>query len=246
MRFIGVIILLLVVGSCGVDDSADDGNEIDEGPSTAEEWDLNKWEIPRFLGLYMSGEPVRRISKFRSGVGHDYSDDFEECRSMKHYFDVPESTEVYSPLAGKVIWLSGEWTGVKVMIRSSDYPAFLIELFHMDLEKPLAVGDEVGKGQLLGYHSSANTSSDIAIMLQTNEDGPVSNDLPRSNGTRLISYFDCLEDDAFEELQASFNGKAKRTDYILSKETRDAEIFDCDRDWSLGGEREYYWVYDLP
>ena len=31
-------------------------------------------------------DKIDKISKFRSGIGHDYWDDFENCRSMKHYF----------------------------------------------------------------------------------------------------------------------------------------------------------------
>jgi len=35
---------------------------------------------------YFPTDLVQRVSRFRSGFGHDYSDDFEDCRSMKHYF----------------------------------------------------------------------------------------------------------------------------------------------------------------
>ncbi|GAI87611.1 unnamed protein product [marine sediment metagenome] len=50
---------------------------------------------------------------FRSGIGHDYSNDFESCRSMNHYFNpkfngsVDWSTvQIFSPVSGTVskIW----------------------------------------------------------------------------------------------------------------------------------------------
>lgn len=35
---------------------------------------------------YIELDKIDRVSKFRSGIGHDYRDDAESCRSMKHYF----------------------------------------------------------------------------------------------------------------------------------------------------------------
>ena len=44
--------------------------------------------IPKFVDCdYLDLDKINKISKFRSGMGHDYSDDFESCRSMKHYFN---------------------------------------------------------------------------------------------------------------------------------------------------------------
>lgn len=53
--------------------------------------DVDSNGIPRFVQTdYIELAKIDRISRFRSGEGHDYSDNFESCRSMKHYsyFDV--------------------------------------------------------------------------------------------------------------------------------------------------------------
>ena len=42
--------------------------------------------VPRFAtAFYFDLAHVERISRFRSGIGHDFSDTYETCRSMKHY-----------------------------------------------------------------------------------------------------------------------------------------------------------------
>lgn len=221
---------------------SDEEPEPEETEENNEVWKLSEKGVPQFLIEYVPLEAVNRISKFRSGVGHDYSDDFESCRSMKHYFDVPEGTEVLSPLQGEVIWMQKEWAGYKLAIRSKEYPAFVIEIFHVTLKDILEVGAIVDAGQVLGFHASANTASDIAIMVQTDMDGPNENTLPRSNGIKLLSYFECITEQAFDSYQSNFRTGSLRGDFIISKETRDAESFDCDTDWQFGNERPEYWI----
>ena len=51
------------------------------------DYDVDLNGIPQFVSTnVMDLVNISQISKFRSGAGHDYSDDFESCRSMKHYF----------------------------------------------------------------------------------------------------------------------------------------------------------------
>ena len=50
-------------------------------------YDLSKG-IPQIIDNdWINLDKIAQISKFRSGAGHDYSDDFERNRSMKHYFN---------------------------------------------------------------------------------------------------------------------------------------------------------------
>ena len=42
---------------------------------------------------YLDLDAIWRISRFRSVVGHDYSDESESCRSMKHYFEPFDSLD---------------------------------------------------------------------------------------------------------------------------------------------------------
>ena len=65
-------------------------------------------EFPKFVKVnYIELDKIARISKFRSGAGHDYSDDFESCCSMKHYYAPYDSLvwndiKIYSPVSVKL------------------------------------------------------------------------------------------------------------------------------------------------
>ncbi|MBN1892948.1 hypothetical protein JW906_00555 [bacterium] len=96
--------------------------------------------LPRFVHVNFI-EPARmeRISRFRSSVGHDYSDDFEHCRSMKHYF-MPDGSgdwsevRVYAPVDGFVSLFFDEWIGgTQIWLTSSEYPDFEFDMFHVHL-----------------------------------------------------------------------------------------------------------------
>ena len=222
---------------------ADDGKPPAEKKNDESTYDVDANGIPKFLSSYISIEQVKRVSKFRSGVGHDYSDDFETCRSMKHYFDVEAGTKVFSPLMGKVAFIRKEWAGHKITITSGEYPAFMVEIFHLELEKPdLKVGDEVPEGTLLGKHISNSTSSDIAIMVQTPHNGPVNDSLPRTNGIKLVSYFDALKESEFQKFNSRHSEILVPDSFIITKNVRDAEHFNCDTDWKFGGDRQHYWI----
>lgn len=185
-------------------------------------YDLNSNGIPRFVESdYIELAKIERISRFRSGVGHDYSDGFESCRSMKHYFQ-PSNTvnwasiQIRSPVAGTVSRLDQERLaggGTQVRIKSRDFPAFCFILFHVRTNGPVSVGDFVSAGQLLGTHVGTQSTSDIAVGVST------------PAGWRLLSYFDVMTDSLFATYQA--RGINSRIDVIISKEARDADPLTC-------------------
>ena len=171
---------------------------------------------------------------FRSGIGHDYSDDFESCRSMKHYFN-PKSNgsvdwstvQIFSPVSGTVPQIWEGWAGTTVQIKSEEYPAFYFIIFHVNLTNPLNVGDLVTAGQQLG--TQAQTASDIAVEVST------------PSGWKLVSYFDVMTDSLFQNYQA--RGLSSRDDAIISKEARDADPLTCDGDqFTDSGNLENYVV----
>ncbi|TRZ90870.1 MAG: hypothetical protein D4R84_15485, partial [Rhodocyclaceae bacterium] len=54
--------------------------------------DLDGLGVPKFVATnYIDISKIFQLSKFRSSAGHDYSDDLEKCRSMKHYFMRPDA-----------------------------------------------------------------------------------------------------------------------------------------------------------
>jgi hypothetical protein len=87
-------------------------------------YDVDKNGVPKFMGAdYIDLSSIVKISKFRSAAGHDFSDSFESCRSMKHYFwpaggDPGEehdpswtTVEIYSPCDGTISCVWEEWAG---------------------------------------------------------------------------------------------------------------------------------------
>ncbi|MCX6223550.1 MAG: hypothetical protein NTV01_02140, partial [Bacteroidia bacterium] len=85
-------------------------------------WDIDKYPPPKVvIANYIDLTNIWRISKYRSSIGHDYSDYTEHCRSMKHYFEPLESADwstvkIYSPVTGEVVRVTQEWTGTKLEI----------------------------------------------------------------------------------------------------------------------------------
>ena len=171
--------------------------------------------IPRFVSVdYIDLTKISRITKFRSGEGHDYSDDFEKNRSMKHYYmpkeDIDWTTvQITAPVTGKIIRIDEEWAGTKVEIQSEEYPSLSFALFHIKLLKPLKNGDTVKAGQILGHHIGKQTFSDIAVTMNTEK------------GRQLLSYFDVMTDSLFSAYQE--RGLKLREDAIISKEARDRD-----------------------
>jgi hypothetical protein len=186
------------------------------------QWTTYDWDTlgtPMFVDTdYIELVKIDRISMFRSGEGHDYSDDFESCRSMKHYYVpesavVPTSIVITSPVDGVVTGYINEDAGVQVGIESNAYPGIIFIAFHVDLVTPLNPGDAVTKGQALGTHNGGVVSSDIAVGIAS------------TTGWRLVSFLDTMTNGLFAAYQA--RGMTVRSDGIISKAARDADPLTC-------------------
>ena len=218
LRLVVLLNILLAISLTACNDK-DNGNG-SNGSGGSDTYDVDANGIPQFAGVdYIELDKIDQISKFRSGIGHDYSDNFESCRSMKHYFQpnsiVDWSTvQIFSPANGTVSKIYEEWAGTQVQIKSEEYPAFFFIIFHVNLTNPLNVGDLVTAGQQLGTHIGSQTMSDIAVGVST------------PNGWKLVSYFDIITDSVFQDYQA--HGLSSQDDAIISKEARDADPLTCD------------------
>jgi hypothetical protein len=179
---------------------------------------------PRFTkALYLDLADIERISRFRSGVGHDFSDAFESCRSMKHYVCMTGcsggpvdwlSIALRSPVDGTIVALESEQTfGTQVRIAVQGHEGWIVRIFHVTPELGLAVGSSVVAGQLLGHHASNDTMSDIAV------------EHFGGGGARRVSWFDTMDD----ALLAAFAARgATRDQLVISKEARDADPLGCE------------------
>lgn len=186
----------------------------------AASYDLATLGPPQVLTAnYIDLSKIERISRFRSAIGHSYTDGSETCRSMKHYFQ-PKLTvnwtgvEIFAPVTGTV-WLlaSDGGMGFRVMLRPRDLAALQIALFHVNLDPGIVVNSWVQAGERIGTHASSRTMSDIAMSIG-----------PKEGGT-LISYFETMTDEVFAHYQA--RGVASRQAAIITKEERDNDPVPC-------------------
>jgi hypothetical protein len=199
-------------------------------------WDLDAQGVPRFIAHdYIDLAGIMRISRFRSGEGHDYSDEVERCRSMKHYF-VPRFTSidastisVSSPVTGTVIRVRQEWAGIQVEIQASDYSAFSIILFHVNATIPIQEGMPLLAGQRLGTHIGNQTSSDVAIAVDSIQ------------GRRYVSWFQAVTDGLMAGYAA--RGVLSREAAIISQAERDASPLTCTGEAFSGPGALPNWVH---
>jgi len=168
---------------------------------------------------------IERISRFRSGIGHDYGDSSEHCRSMKHYLcptgcsgaHEPAWTEleVRSPVDGTIERTLAEQTyGTQIVISVREHPELWVKLFHVAPDGDVTVGASVTAGQRLGHHATDMTMSDVAVERHLRD------------GFQHVSFFELLSDAAFAELIA--RGVPSREALQISAAERDADPLTCD------------------
>jgi hypothetical protein len=198
-------------------------------------WDIDKNGVPNFVTTdYIESAKIGRVSKYRSSIGHDYSDSLEHCRSMKHYFEPLgainwATVNIFSPVRGIVTRTLWEWAGLQIEIQSKEYPAFRFIIFHLNTPVARTVGDTLQAGQPLGTHIGSQTMSDIAVIV---------ND-PARRG-RLVSYFEVMTDSLFRTYIS--RGVGARADMIIPKEVRDANPLTCVADSFVTTDTLANWV----
>jgi hypothetical protein len=190
--------------------------------------------LPQFMRTnYVELDKIASLSRFRSSAGHDNSDDFESCRSMKHYF-MPKSgldaeqIRIFSPVNGMLYQIQPDGGGVQVRIKADEQPGFYFRLYHVVITNALRPGDRLSAGQAIGHAYSGTTATDIEV------------DVNATNGWRLVSYFDVMTDSLFSNYQA--RGVASRTNLIITKEQRDADPLTCDGQTFLTNGTLASWV----
>lgn len=169
-------IVFIIFMSCNPSDTADTADPPEEQEDNTV-YDINTKGTPKFVSTdYIELDKISRISMFRSSFGHSYSDHFEDCRSMKHYFKPDNSLDwskvkIYAPIDGTVSRIDSDRDGSQFHITSEEYPAFTVILFHVNLTGTWQVGDRVTEGNQLGTHIGTQTMSDIAVSVNTPGDG---------------------------------------------------------------------------
>lgn len=199
-------------------------------------WDLAANGTPRIAtALHLDLAQVDRMTRLRSGFGHDYSQGTDEaCRSLKHYFvfrrDVDwANVTVRAPASGVLVNVSTESNGLgaQVWLAPSDAPAFRFIHFHVVLDDGIAQGSRVASGQRIGRHVGNQTADDLAVLVNT------------PDGVRFLSYGDVLTDDAFAPFAAR---NVTRADLAIPREWRDAHPMTCDGERFTGGDTSRDWL----
>lgn len=245
-----LLVLPLLLGSCGEAGPLTTGPDEEKppitgtpntpgtptSPSDASVWDLDAKGLPKLVTAdYIELGRVQRISLFRSAQGHDYSDDVEKCRSMKHYFvprDLSSSptVKIFAPFSGEVVRVVEEWAGSQVQIRSDSIGAFTAILFHVKLDQPLQVGTKLKAGAQIGTHIGSMTYSDIAVEVRT------------PTKRRFVSYVQMLNDAVWSGYAAK---GLTRDALVLTKEQRDADPLTCNGETFTSTGSLKQWV-DIP
>ena len=187
--------------------------------SSSQTYDVDALGVPQIAGAdYIDLAAVGRVSLFRSAEGHDYHDDFESCRSMKHYVEpragVDWSTvRIFAPVQGAIELTRADFVGLQLVIRSTANPAFTFIIFHVNPSISVAPGTAVALGQQIGTHIGSQTQSDIAVGVQT------------PKGYKLVSWFDVMSESVFSGYAA--RGVASRASAVISRTARDADPLSC-------------------
>ncbi len=217
-------------------------------------YDVETEGIPKFVDAHFTElDKIEYIKRFRSGYGVEFSDDFEECRVMKHLYTpfdeywVDKEVKIYSPVNGTITRLgytilnsSGTWGEYQsdiatiIKIQPSEYKAFTVIISVVDIrDMGLYRGLQIYEGQHIGYACMRYVNKVTKL--------PAFNIAVEVNmcpsGTKILSYFDVITDDVFQAYKD--RGATSQNEFIISKEERDKDPLTCVFDPEMG-----YCIYD--
>jgi hypothetical protein len=212
--------------------------------------DLDGDGITKFVTTnVINPSQIDDISLFRSSAGHDFSDDFESCRSMKHYFEPTSKTNntntITAPARLKVVEMNSEEgggfeddgvTNQFLGLALISNPAYKIELFHVDVDPDLnlELGDIIEEGVLIGHGRLVRVNSGEApgTSPSTSNDFDISVTANVSGGLKRISYFDVISDAILADMDTWADTHTNRTwaraDFQYSEAARDADPLTCE------------------
>lgn len=173
---------------------------------------------------FINLDNVSRISKFRSGYGHDFSyGTGETCRSMKHYFDIkkdvnPRSVRYFAPINGTITDIRQTTNEYGILesqfsIRSDENKNYFFRFFHVALNPEFKNGTRVNAGDTLGTIGHPQAHGEIAVEER------------RGRQTILHSWFDIIDTELSHEYA---DRGVNKENIIIPKETRDANPLVCD------------------
>jgi hypothetical protein len=195
--------------------------------------DFNANGLPQFIVAdFVDLSKIESVSRFRSNYGIDYNDGFEHCRSMIHYFRpfsgvAWTSLQIMSPVSGTIERVIANGIGGEVHIRPDALPAAIVILQNIK-DSPTLSQPRIKAGEQLGAYAQNGKPPSIAININT------------PSGQRLVSYFDAMSDELFQQYVA--RGIASRSAMVISKSERDAQPLNCSTSTLPGSDVLPAWV----
>jgi len=196
---------------------------------------------------------IANISYFRSSAGHSSADSFEECRSMKHYFEptdkVNDTNTIYAPFDGVVVSMYSEeggdfdddgLTNQQITIKPTLSSAYQVIFYHVDVESSLDLspGDEIEAGTLIGHGRLVRVNSGETEEATSN-DFDIKVEVLTSLGVRAVSVFQLMSDSVFGEYITEFTQLSLNpSELIHSKIERDTATLTCDGEKFSSGHGE--------
>lgn len=212
-------------------------------PKVQQDFDENN--LPKFVQAdWIDLSRIEIISKFRSGVGHDFSDfsdpSGEHCRSMKHYFSpegdntndpqkkaslsgskepVPSTeptVDIFSPVDGKITKIDSG-AGKTPVGDEVDIRPSNYSNYEFRFQHVYPRGISEGIKVMAGQKIGViGAHQSVDIILGVDSIGRY----------RLVSYFEVMPDNVFEKYKQRFGVNSPK-DFIISKEFRDAHPLKC-------------------
>lgn len=175
---LGLILVVAAVGGVFFLTRSDKSSQL-TGKDSSQSLPDKEEEVDKFIvSNPVDLSQIKKISKFRSCSGHDFSGQNvdgvrEKNRSMKHYFKPVDSlaesigeVKVFAPYNGRIKSVTDEREPRgKQIILNSENNSWDVTIFHVDLLPSLKEGVEVTAGQLLGYAHIASQGSDFDIAI---------------------------------------------------------------------------------
>lgn len=196
--------------------------------------------LPQFITHdYVDPANIAAIAKYRSGVGHPFSDNYEfNDRSLKYYFEplkkylnTQQSLPLFAPATGTIaavvpeeqVLSNGDIRGNQVTINPDGFPAFEIRLFHVNLAAGLGAGAHVNAGDPIGYadiRESVDFDMAVGAAWNATQLNPNAGQSSAPPGYRLLSPCDLMNDATFAHFAAY--GITDRSDLIVPLAYRNA------------------------
>ena len=184
-----------------------------------------------------------RMTKIRSGVGHDFSfpspeydPDGKNCRSMKHYFiqkGVPRENALYDTTPHTFDWTTTKYfaptdgvieridigtsqydSGATVSIQAAAPPGWYFVFMHVTLLPDLVVGSSVEAGQQIATQATDEDWGEIAVEVRIN-----------SRESHLVSFLQVASDEVLQLYRD--RNVTSASDVIVPREQRDATPLAC-------------------